>query len=551
MFQLGVAQSALITKMKAFMAALTAHPIAAAITVVVGLAAAMWALHDGTTAQEYAQKQLNDLMESTAQKKEEIKNKISSLISVIQDETQSIYEQIKAYKELQKYDGFREKTRAQIANMSDEEKNKITSQIGQKEDFDALNAEIEKTGKKLKELNAIKNESTTMVYGGGARLSLSSEIEKTQAALDALIKKQEDLQDTQRKAAAEEYEMNMPIELRSKLYQEQIVSLEAQKKRLEDMLMPSGVLVDSSKDLSGEWWKFNGELLTAETQLGNVVKQLNEAKGKFSLLQSGDEMTTYAEAVAKANDELGKAREKMKEIESNGDKFSTQDFNTAKENLDKALNAAKDLGIDTTDKQEKARQRIMEKAQREAEQNRQQRLQDEEKAKAKQEQIQKEMLDMIKSTEQQRIDLMDEGTQKRLAQIDYDFKQQVDKLNAQKKEWESAQKGVLTTEQTDAFNTASQVAFGAFIKGRIDAFKESADAEAKAMNEYLIAYGTYEEKRLAITEKYSKLIAEAKTEGEKKTYLKEQEKDLADLGVETLKQSAMWKKFFTYLDGQS
>lgn len=62
-------------------------------------------------------------------------------------------------------------------------------------------------------------------------------------------------------------------------------------------------------------------------------------------------------------------------------------------------------------------------------------------------------------------------------------------------------------------------------------------AEAEAMQEYLLEYGDYEEKRLAITQKYEKLIAEAETEGERMSLAKEKEADLYELERE-YKQTA-------------
>ena len=57
------------------------------------------------------------------------------------------------------------------------------------------------------------------------------------------------------------------------------------------------------------------------------------------------------------------------------------------------------------------------------------------------------------------------------------------------------------------------------------------EREESAWNEYLLAYGNYQEKKLAIEEKYKRLIAKAGTAGEVATYEKQQEQELFDLEV--------------------
>ena len=55
---------------------------------------------DRTTIAEKAQKKLNETLEEATNRKEALKTKGNELISVINDETASVYQQTKAYKEL-------------------------------------------------------------------------------------------------------------------------------------------------------------------------------------------------------------------------------------------------------------------------------------------------------------------------------------------------------------------------------------------------------------------------------------------------------------------
>jgi hypothetical protein len=68
-----------------------------------------------------------------------------------------------------------------------------------------------------------------------------------------------------------------------------------------------------------------------------------------------------------------------------------------------------------------------------------------------------------------------------------------------------------------------------------------ADGE-KAMNDYLREYGTFEERRLAITKEYGEKIAKASTEGEKLTLSKEMKQAVSTLDADFIKKTDLWKR---------
>lgn len=83
-------------------ASMLTNPYVALAVVVGGLAAAMWAMSDSTTAAEKAQKRFNDEQDKMIQRENERKNQIESLIRTIQDETETELAKITAYERLQK-----------------------------------------------------------------------------------------------------------------------------------------------------------------------------------------------------------------------------------------------------------------------------------------------------------------------------------------------------------------------------------------------------------------------------------------------------------------
>lgn len=154
------------------------------------------------------------------------------------------------------------------------------------------------------------------------------------------------------------------------------------------------------------------------------------------------------------------------------------------------------------------------------------------------------------------IDRMQAGTEKKLAQIEYDYNARKEEINRQEADWkrENKEAGIstggngLTPDQTDALVAAR----GSNDKNRSAAItatlEEEMEKEARAMRDYLSEYGNYEKKKLAITQEYEKRIAEATTEGEQKTLQEELKKKVADLDMEELKDGLDWEAVFGDLD---
>ena len=154
------------------------------------------------------------------------------------------------------------------------------------------------------------------------------------------------------------------------------------------------------------------------------------------------------------------------------------------------------------------------------------------------------------------IDRMQDGTEKKLAQIEYDYNARKEEISRQEAAWkrENKEAGIstggngLTPGQADALAGArdsNDKNRSAAIATTLEQEKEKED---QAMRDYLSEYGSYEEKKLAITEEYEKRIAEATTEGERKTLQEELKKKTADLDMKELKDGLDWEAVFGDLD---
>lgn len=157
---------------------------------------------------------------------------------------------------------------------------------------------------------------------------------------------------------------------------------------------------------------------------------------------------------------------------------------------------------------------------------------------------------------QEYIDRMKDGTEKKLAQIEYDYNRRKEEIARQEAEWkrENKEAGVstggngLTPGQGDALAGARDSNDKNRIVAITTTLEEEMEKEAQAMRDYLAEYGSYEKKKWAITEEYEKRIREAVTDGEKDSLQGELKKKLSDLDLKELKDGLNWEAVFGDLD---
>lgn len=159
---------------------------------------------------------------------------------------------------------------------------------------------------------------------------------------------------------------------------------------------------------------------------------------------------------------------------------------------------------------------------------------------------QEELNEDLKQLQQENIDTdisqMQEGTEKKLAEIKNDYakrKAEIDKLEAEfkKKNKEAGKKASLTSAQSDALSKARDLATQEYNK-KLDEVNREA---LTSMRDYLKEYGSLYQQKQAITEEYEEKIAKAQTEGEKKTLQQEKKKALANFDYESISMGIDWK----------
>lgn len=173
------------------------------------------------------------------------------------------------------------------------------------------------------------------------------------------------------------------------------------------------------------------------------------------------------------------------------------------------------------------------------------------KQKKDQKKLAEDLLSLRRQNQQAEIDLMEEGTEKKLKQIDLDYQKELDAIKKQEKDLSERQGGKLTQEQSVEISTLYTNAENERDKAIADVTKNQLKAEQQAWNEYLIEYGNFQQKKAAINAEYNQKIAEATTKGEKESLKKQQINKLKEVTFDELKKSINFADIFGDLDVQS
>lgn len=162
---------------------------------------------------------------------------------------------------------------------------------------------------------------------------------------------------------------------------------------------------------------------------------------------------------------------------------------------------------------------------------------------------QEELNEDLKQLQQENIDTdisqMQEGTEKKLAQIKNDYakrKAEIDKQEAEfkKKNKEAGKKASLTSAQSDALNKARDLATQEYNK-KLDEVNREA---LTSMRDYLKEYGSLYQQKQAIAEEYEEKIAKAQTQGEKLSLQQQRKKDLQTIEINAIRQNIDWGSVF-------
>lgn len=158
--------------------------------------------------------------------------------------------------------------------------------------------------------------------------------------------------------------------------------------------------------------------------------------------------------------------------------------------------------------------------------------------------VYQELLRMQQRNDQERIALMKEGHDKRMAEIDNEHQKELNAISAQAVKWAKANKtagldgtssvtiegkdyGGLTQLQADALNKGIKNANDKRIQQKQDLADREKAIEQETLEEYLREYGDYQEKKRAIDMKYQRTLKEIDNNAELTETAKQTKKDSA------------------------
>ena len=122
-----------------------------------------------------------------------------------------------------------------------------------------------------------------------------------------------------------------------------------------------------------------------------------------------------------------------------------------------------------------------------------------------------ELTKLREDNEDRQVELMEDGTEKQIAEIKLRYKRMRDEVRSLEQELTKSQGGKLTKDQEATFSMAYTTIDMMEWKdiSKIGNTEDRIRKEKEAMNRYLQEYGTFQQKRLAITEEYNQKIQKA------------------------------------------
>ena len=175
-------------------------------------------------------------------------------------------------------------------------------------------------------------------------------------------------------------------------------------------------------------------------------------------------------------------------------------------------------------------------------------------------------IELNNEIEQLRIDSLTNAREKSIAAMKLAHKKEIEQIEKQKSEYleskrdEEEAKFKADSKNKDKSFDRSTVKLSDSENAKFKQMRSYAETKHKnenddasksnerALNEYLKEYGTYEEKRLAISKLYAEKIQKAKNEGEKKSLEKQKQGEYNDLDLKELKKNINWEFVFGNLD---
>ena len=412
---------ALTVAIKANTVAMLRNPVGLITTAIAALTYGLYKLITADSAQEAAQKRVNAAMDEYHQKLDEQKSKAESLHSVMNDDVSTAYSKQKAYEDLIK-------TYPELLKKYDEEQIKLMSLVDLTKELNRINDARkerdleERYNNKLAEINREKQYHNTWI---GKR--------DDYAELYELEKQLKSFRETMAAAA--------PADVKIATLQGNIDELTEQNKEIDRLIQEA-----RRKAAQGQFIPYNESEAYLQEQKQSNVKTIASNQGQITKLQEGgtavvqnkaywENLKKEAQGTIDAMDISLKGTAEWKKLEAQIVEYDAKikQFNTS----DKTVKSVSDA--------------------------------------------QKKLAELIfandRALEQSRLDIMKDGLNKELAEIDFQTEQRKQAISKAREEEKEASGGKLTNEREQDF--ATQMA-----NVEVKANNERIAARMKYANEY-------------------------------------------------------------------
>lgn len=459
---------------------LAMNPYVLAGTAIVSLGIAMWTLADNTSIAEKAQERFNKKQEESAKQEKERKQKIEGLIQSSRDialadlqRGQSLAELRKEYPKIFSQYDIESIKLADILELKRQIAEEDSKRAGERvaKDFEAANKAVSDYENTL---------SAKQINGGKLTQQEISKLKELRFYRDEFL--------VERGKGISEQFISSLKDVDISKFDEYISELE---KRIKGKDGNGKVKMKLPIDVEGS---LSDEAIYEVKDIKNLIDTAKSTKQ--TRIETEKNKTTYQQDLAAAKADWEKAK-KGYEVLLKDQEATSEQVKDAKGKMEAAEKKYKDLGGITGSSLTKQENQAKKEA---AKQLKQQEL------------LAEQLLSIRRKNQQDEINLMEDGTEKKLAQIDLDYRKELDAIKKQRKDWETEQGGKLTDKQEEKLGTWASNAAKKRESDIDSTSKAKLEADKKAWQEYFIEYGNYQEKRKNLVQKYNDEIVKLQTD---------------------------------------
>lgn len=517
-------------------ATMLANPYVLVATLIAGVVAAMVSMKTETERLKEAEEEYQAAKRKTIEAEEEHRRRLEELCGVAGDESLATDTRREALNKLeQKYPDIFAKYDTEYEKLKNIKR--IKEEIAELEAGQSITRpqnELDSVNERIAVLEAKKaTERWEDANGSGTRMRKVGGLTGNEATeLQNLYNKRKALSEQVRKERANAYFENL-TGISNETLEQQIRQRENLLARMTTEQRKYGAITYGNETLRGTFSRdelqYQLNKLTAEKNRRNLRRDSSADWGAQARKEYEQALKAYNDFLADTSNSL-----------------TREDYEKKAKELKDALSLAKkeyDRYKPGEDKDSESERKAADKVEKEAERRRQ-----------AQQKLDDELIALELQNQQDELDLMGEGTDKKLAQIDADYDKRKAEIEKKARELADANRkaGVadvnssgLTKPQQDEIDRANGLNEDTRRKETVEVY----EAEAAAMRDYLKEYGTYQQQKLAIAREYAEKIRKAQNDGERMALERQRDSETAALDVSYLKQSIDWTAVFGEFGG--